>query len=94
MANSLDMDLTGQVVIFKQEYLSVPATEHPFRVEAGFGTKPYTSGSALGGTFLSDGESTRMEGFMVERLATEQEIEAANTAYFNRPNQGTEEEAS
>lgn len=77
MANSLNIDLTDQVVIFHQRYLKVLATEHPFHVGGGFGALPYTSGSALGGTFLSDGEVCRMEGYMVERLATEEEIASA-----------------
>jgi hypothetical protein len=77
MANALHMDLRGKVVIFRQEFLSVPATQHPFRVEGGFGAAQFTRGRALGGTFLSDGESCRMEGYMVERLATDEEILAA-----------------
>lgn len=76
MANSLNIDLTDKVVIFRQKYLTVPALEHPFRVGGGFGSKPYTIGRALFGEFLSDGERARMEGFMVERLATEEEIAA------------------
>lgn len=74
MANSLNIDLTGQVVIFKQRYLTVDALQHPFRVEGGFGAKPETMGRALLGTFLSDGEEARMEGYMVKRLATDEEI--------------------
>ena len=78
MANSLNIDLTDKVVIFRQNYLKVPANEHPFLVGGGFGASPHTSGSALGGTFLSDGETCRMEGYMVERLATDEEIAAAS----------------
>jgi len=78
MANSLNMDLTDQVVIFRQQYLKVPATKHPFHVGGGFGASPHTSGTALGGTFLSDGEVCRMEGYMVERLATDEEIATAS----------------
>ena len=74
MANSLGIVLTDQIVIFKQEYLSAPASEHPFRVKGGFGALPFTAGTALMGEFLSDGEKTRMEGFFVDRLATEDEI--------------------
>jgi hypothetical protein len=77
MANALNEDLTGKVVIFAQTYMSVPATEHPFEVEGGFGARSFTSGNALMGTFLSDGEKARMEGYMVERYATEEEITAA-----------------
>lgn len=74
MANALNEDLTGKVVIFDQKYLKVPAEDHPFRVEGGFGAVPYTMGNALAGTFLSDGESARMEGYMVKRLATDGEV--------------------
>lgn len=74
MGNSLNMNLEGQVVIFKKKYMTVPPLDHPFRVEGGFGASPSTIGRALFGTFLSDGEEARMEGFMVERLATEEEI--------------------
>jgi len=77
MSNSLSMDLTGKVVIFKQNYLTVPQLEHPFLVEGGFGASPNTIGRALIGEFLSDGERARMEGYMVERLATDEEIAAA-----------------
>lgn len=78
MANALNEDLTDKVVIFGQKYLRVTATEHPFRVSsAGFGAKPYTAGNALSGEFLSDGEVARMEGFMVERYATDDKIDAA-----------------
>ena len=52
MANTLDIDLTGKVVVFKQHFLTVPATEHPFLVKGGFGAKPHTMGRALGGVFL------------------------------------------
>ncbi len=65
------------VVIFKQEALSVPAAEHPFLVRGGYGSYQYTRGTALLGTFLSDGEKTRMDGHDVERLATQEEIAAA-----------------
>jgi hypothetical protein len=77
VGNSLDIDLTGKVVIFGPTYLAVPATEHPFLVRGGFGAKPHTHGRALLGTFLSDGEDARMEGYMVDRLATDEEIAAA-----------------
>lgn len=75
--NSLNIDLIDKVVIFRQDTLSVPNTEHPFKVAGGFGANPHTQGRALGGVFLSDGEATRMEGDWVERLATEAEIAAA-----------------
>ncbi len=79
MSNTLKTDLTGKVVIFKQSRMSVVATEHPFRVEGGFGAFPTTIGSALIGTFLSDGEEATMDGYAVERFATDEEIQAAET---------------
>ena len=75
--NSLGMELLNKVVIFKQEYMTVPATEHPYQVEGGFGSFGYTTGSALQGRFLSDGEVVRMEGYMIDRIATKEEVDAA-----------------
>ena len=78
MANSLRIDLVGKVVIFKQEGLSVPAEEHPFLVGlTGFGADPNLRGTAIFGTFLSDGERARMDGYDVARLATQEEIDSA-----------------
>lgn len=77
MANTLEKDLTGRVVIFKQECLRIRAVDNPFRVDGGFGAKPFTNGSALMGEWLADGEHDRMEGHMVDRYATEDEISAA-----------------
>ena len=77
MANALNEDLTGRVVLIsahymKQEYAD-PA-RRVFVVSGGFGAKPYTSGGGCFGAFLFDGEQCRMEGYMVERFATEDEI--------------------
>jgi hypothetical protein len=77
MANALNMDLTDKVVVLDARYFT--AAHHDvksrlFRVEGGYGAVPYTLGKALVGTFLSDGERTRMEGYMVERIATEEDL--------------------
>lgn len=77
MGNTLKIELEGKVVIFKQAALTVPANAHPFLVTGGFGASSFTRGSALLGVFLSDGERTRMDGYDVERLATDDEIAAA-----------------
>ena len=80
MGNALKEELEGRVVIIGAEYLK-PELDTPdlraFRVTGGFGTSPYTSGSALLGKFLYDGEKYRLEGWMVERFATDDEIEGA-----------------
>jgi hypothetical protein len=80
MANALNIELAGKVVILKQEAMAdgYVATEHPFRVEDGFGTHTYTSGTKCSGTWLSDGEVGSIRGYSIERLATEDEITAAH----------------
>jgi len=80
VANALNEDLTGRVVILGAEYLKpelAAPTLRAFRVDDGFGAKPYTAGHAIMGEFLSDGERCRMEGYMVERFATDDEIAEA-----------------
>lgn len=79
MANALEKNLEGATVIFKQKYLQrgIVASEQPYHVTGGFGAKPNTKGNAMFGEWLSDGEKDRMEGYCVERLATDEEISAA-----------------
>ena len=81
MGNTLNEDLTGRVVIIDAEHLIPALSNRPelraFHVTNGFGTHPKTRGSALLGKFLYDGEKCRMEGWMVERFATDDEIEGA-----------------
>ena len=80
MGNTLNEKLEGRVVIIGAEHL-VSRLNTPdlraFRVSGGFGASPVTSGSAIFGEFLFDGEKCRMEGWMVERFATEDEIDGA-----------------
>ncbi len=80
MANRLNENLINRVVIIdaseiKPEF-NTPA-RRAFRVSSGFGASSFTSGHAIGGEFLFDGERCRMEGWQVERFATEEEIAAA-----------------
>lgn len=76
MANTLNMDLTGKVVILRKGFFreGLEATDHPFLCEGGFGCLGYTEGRMLAGTFISDGEETAVSGYDVERLATDEEI--------------------
>ncbi len=80
MANALKEDLTGRVVIIDAEHMK-PEFSTPelraFRVSGGFGASSFTTGNAIFGEFLSDGERCRMEGWMVDRFATDEEIAAA-----------------
>ena len=76
MGNTLKMDLEGKVVVIGKKHLLPKfhlVEDRLFEVTGGFGASPVTSGSALMGRFLKHG-SDRMEGWMVERLATEEEI--------------------
>lgn len=81
MGNSLNIDLTDKVVVLRKECFSPQYQDlkyRLFRVRAGFGAKSFTSGSALFGEHLLDGEKTRWEGYEVERLATDEEIASIN----------------
>lgn len=80
--NSLKQDLEGKTIILDRQYLrpEYHAIEYRvFKVLAGFGMKPHTIGTALWGEFLSDGEQSRMEGYQVERIATDDEIALAQS---------------
>lgn len=76
--NSLNMDLHGKVVVLEKKYMRLEYQDvksRLFRCEHGFGCSSFTDGTALVGIFLADGETARMEGYMVERLAEPGEIE-------------------
>lgn len=79
MANALNQDLTGQIVVLKPE-AHRPEFRAPrqllFRCEGGFGCAPFTIGTAIMGTYLVDGTRARVEGYAVERTITEAEAEA------------------
>lgn len=80
MANSLKMDITNKYVLIKTDCLKEEFHEIPKRVffaDGCFGTKPYTMGRSLGGEFVFDGERATLDGYDVERLATDEEIASA-----------------
>lgn len=71
MSNSLDRDiLPGEVVILNKKYF-VQLSDYRFRCTGGFGLKSFTAGSAIYGEFLVDGEKSRIEGYMIDKEATE-----------------------
>jgi len=83
MGNSLNADLTDKIVILNDMFKD-PAMKgeenayaRAFHVGGGFGAKPYTTGNALMGEFVRDGEQCRQEGWQVTRYATPEEIEKA-----------------
>lgn len=83
MANNLNIDLTGKAVVILAKYHNADfqaLEQRIFQVDAkspGFGALPNTTGRALYGHYVVDGENCRREGYEVERLATPAEVEAA-----------------
>lgn len=80
MSNSLNEDITGRYVIVKEETFTPEYRDLKWRVflaRDGFGCKPYTAGSAVFGTCVHDGENFRIEGYHVERYATDDEVALA-----------------
>ncbi len=75
MANSLGIDLAGKIVVVKAQFCP-PGTrlrDWLFLCENGFGLMPFTSGQAVLGKWLASGKGDRIEGSMIERLATDAE---------------------
>lgn len=73
MANSLGRNIQkGEVVIIKKDILK-PAfqADRRFEVLGGFGMNSFTTGRALFGKFLVDGEETRMSGYDIDKEETE-----------------------
>lgn len=87
MANSLNEDLHGRYVMlpvgwFKHD-LRYRVKENPaervFIAGGGFGCSPTTMGNAVLGEFVVDGEKCRIEGYEIERFATDEEVQEALT---------------
>jgi len=90
MANALGEDIEGKIVVFHKKYFKEnTGFDKPFRrvyyVSGGFGSKHFTIGKALFGNFVFDGEKCRMEGYMVERYATKDEIAEAKKYHEDHP---------
>jgi len=82
MANSLDIDLIEKDVLISKEYMQEDfqdLSKRVFHVEGGFGASSFTGGTMLGGYFLFEGENGHdsLRGWMVDRLATEEEVKNA-----------------
>lgn len=74
MANPLDIDLTGRVVLIRTSELEPEYHEdakRAFRVTGGFGASPKASGRALFGVWLADNEPSRLDSYQVDCLAGE-----------------------
>jgi len=69
VANTLNLELEGLVVILSPEYYEGNEEERKFKCNGGYGCSSITRGGAIFGEFLSDGESARVEGHEVLKLA-------------------------
>jgi hypothetical protein len=81
MSNKLNIDLKDKYVVLSKEYMKPEYHEVKSRVflcQAGNGCRSFTIGQGIFGKFVFDGEECRVEGFEVERLATEEEIKEAS----------------
>ena len=82
MGNSLNMNILNKFVVIKSEIFNdtnLDVIERVFLVTGGFGSVPFTFGSKIGGYFVADGKEegwTTISSLYIERLATEDEIEA------------------
>src|SRR6476659_4418408 len=79
MSNKLNIDLTGNVVVLSKRSLSPRFHDlktRLFHVDGGFGASPHTRGSKIGGYFLYDGERINWDGYSIDRLATQAEIDS------------------
>lgn len=75
MGNNLGIDLANKIVVVKPQHCP-PGTrlrDWLFLCENGFGLMPFTNGQAVIGKWLASGEKDRIEGWMIERLATDPE---------------------
>lgn len=77
MANSLNTDLDGRTVVLLATHLRPEFRDlrnRLFNVSGGFGASPAARGTGLFGTFLADGAPGRMDGYDVDRIATEDDL--------------------
>lgn len=74
MANALNMDLKGKVVLVRTPP-GLPKQQdrmRMFRCEGGFGCRPWTGGTAIFGKWLYDNSDGRIDGSMVEKMVEEE----------------------
>lgn len=76
MANSLNREIEkGEIVVLKKEIFKPEYQDlenRLFEAQAGFGMSSVTSGTALFGKFISDGEECRFEGYDIDPKETEE----------------------
>ena len=66
MANFLNQNLKGKIVILSSKYYKGIEEERKFKCESGFGCFPFTRGTAIFGFFINDNEKSRIDGYEIE----------------------------
>ena len=69
MANAMNADLKGKVIVIKRSILKdhlVTIPQRSFKVTGGFGSSSFTSGTALIGQWTYTDEKDRMEGYDID----------------------------
>lgn len=77
MANNLNQELKGKFVVLKAAAYKGDKLKRIFFCKDGFGTSSKTTGSAIFGCFVSDGEDCKVGGYEVERFARDDEVKEA-----------------
>jgi hypothetical protein len=80
MANNLNRDLEGKYVVLNSNFKG-DDIHKVFLCKDGFGVYSSTIGKAIIGEFVYDGEKCRVEGYDVERLATDEEVRKAKEIF-------------
>lgn len=73
--NKLNINIKNKHVILSKKYYNWDLKDRVFYCFGGFGCSPTTIGKAVFGIQESTGNKFRAEGFQIERIAKESEIE-------------------
>jgi len=66
--NSLNRNIEkGEIVILSAKCYKGDEESRKFKCESGFGMNSFTSGTAIFGAFVKDGEKCRVEGYEIEK---------------------------
>ena len=68
MANSLNKELKGKVVLLKKENFREEIKDLRFLCNDGFGCNPDTSGSSIYGVWVVNNNKDRVSGYDVESI--------------------------
>jgi hypothetical protein len=89
LGNSIGKEIEGKHVFLSEKYCDSKEKENPlYRVylaTGGFGCNVGTIGSAVFATQVATGFEIRLEGHMLERLATKKEVKAAKQLFEDDP---------